>query len=183
MAKGNMTVKTGRTGNTIKSLEKKKQSLSAKIQGIESTPERDSLLHEIDLVNLEIDYRKDNEMESSVLEKYKPEARRQILDINKELLENSKSSENLSYLDRKLSKEQDNLREKRTDLRFEIGEIDEADSGRATKMQELNRLESEIENLTRKMASNLQRRRDLSAQNANLREKKQKMLQDSKNRL
>lgn len=183
MAKGNMTVKTGRTGNTVKSLEKKKQSLSAKIQGIESTPERDSLLHEIDLVNLEIGYRKDNEMEASVLEKYKPEARRQILDINKELFENSKSSENLSYFDRKLLKEQDNLREKRTDLRFEIGEMDESNRGRAAKMQELSKLETEIDNLTRKMASNSQKRRDLSVLNAELRKEKQKMLLDSKNLL
>jgi chromosome segregation ATPase len=173
MSKGNMKGGKPQKEVTVQDLYKKKMSIQAKIEGIESTPERDAMMHEVNLLDIEIDHRKDAAYDAAALKNAPAEIRKEVASINDQLMENAKSRETLNHLNRKLSKEQDNLREKRTDLRFELGEMDKSDKAYSAKMSELRELEANIENMTQKMNSNSQRSRDIIRNNAELLAQKQ----------
>lgn len=172
MSKGNMKGGKPQKEVTVQDLYKKKMSIQAKIEGIEST-QRDAMMHEVNLLDIEIDHRKDAAYDDAALKNAPAEIRKEVASINEQLMENAKSRETLNHLNRKLSKEQDNLREKRTDLRFELGEMDKSDKAYSAKMSELRELEANIENMTQKMNSNSQRSRDIIRNNAELRVQKQ----------
>ena len=174
MAKGNMT--TGGTAATPKDMVamamKERETLAKEIEGMKQSAERDSKLAELYLLDIEIRHRKDNAIEAeSLLKNATHEVRNRVSDINNSLMENDIARETLNGLSRKASKEQDDLRDKLVDLRFEA-------KGKDT--DEIVRMNRRIKYLSDKMTMYQNQIRDLIKLSGELRSEKAEILYKAK---
>lgn len=179
MAKGNMTTGGSTTPkDTVAAAMKKREEIAKQINalGIESTPERDALVQQLNLTDIEIAHRKEEAIEMDALKNASLDIRKKVKEINDTILENDLSRETLSGIDRKMSREQDNLRDKLGDIAREIRYISPDTKEYSSKMAEYNDMKSRIDAMTDKMVANQNRRREIAKENAKLRKEKQDLL-------